>query len=408
MPEPTDDHSSEFLDREPPHWAVRGLGYLIIVMFVIGLTAAAVVTLPETVSGAFRLVPVDGADPIRSRKDGVVTTIAAREGDAVAANGLLLVINSSSMADRSGDLRTLETQRRADEERLRIVASQYETRKRADAAEQRRLESRVRALERLLTSRKARVALTRELADSALAGMRSGAVNRVEVARLDLEVSTLSEEVLSTDVDLNETHSDLARLVRDGEARDLEYRETVRALNESIETEDIRIHALSGDLQNLTDAGLEVRSPCAGTILRLNVSGPGAVIREGEVLGEIGCSGRELQAEFAIPQNGLSQVKAGQAVKLRFDAFPYQRYGVRFATVRWVGSAGVTQSPTDQSGFRAVLDLQDDSIPVRGVKRPLLAGMQGRADIVVGRRSLVSFAFEPIRAMKENFAEPPK
>jgi membrane fusion protein len=400
------DSNAEFLDKDPPPLAVRGLTYVIISLFIIAIIATALVTVPETVSGPFRLLPVDGADPIRARKDGVVSMLAAREGDTVLANGVLMVLNSSSMADRFGDRRTLETQKRADAERLIIVQSQYESRKRADGSEKRRLETRVRALERLLVSRQQRLKLTRELADSALAGLKSGAVNRVEAARMDLEASTLNEEVLAANADLDDTRADLIRLERDGEARDLEYRESVRALNESIETAGIRIDALHNDLQNLTDAGFEIRSPCAGTILRLNVSGPGTVIREGDVLGEIGCSGRRLEAEFQVPQTGLSQVKAGQPVKLRYDAFPYQRYGVRFATVRWVGSGGVTAAG-DPANFRAVLDLREDSIRVRGTPRPLLAGMQGRADIVVGRRSLVSYAFEPIRAVRENFAEPP-
>jgi membrane fusion protein len=405
MPQNAD---TEFLDKDPPPLAVRGLAYVIIALFVLALVAAVIITVPETVSGQFRLLPVDGADPIRSRKDGVVSTLTAREGDTVAANGVLMVLNSSTMVDRFGDRRTLETQRRADAERLTIVQSQYDTRKRADASEKRRLETRVRALQRLLVSRQQRLKLTRELADSALAGLRSGAVNRVEAARLDLEASTLNEDVLAATNDLDETQADLVRLARDGEARDLEYREAVRALNENIETAGIRIEALHNDLQNLTDAGFEIRSPCAGTILRLNVSGPGTVIREGEVLGEIACSGRQLEAEFQIPQSGLSQVKAGQPVKLRYDAFPYQRYGVRFATVRWVGPGGLAGSSNDIASFRAVLDLAEDSIKVRGVPRPLLAGMQGRADVIVGRRSLVSYAFEPIRAVRENFAEPPQ
>lgn len=403
------DSNSEFLDKDPPPLAVRGLTYVIITLFIVTIIAAAVVTVPETVSGQFRLLPVDGADPIRARKDGVVSVLAAREGDTVPANGVLMVLNSASMADRFGDRRTLETQKRADAERLTIVQSQYETRKRADASERRRLETRVRALERLVISRQQRLKLTRELADSALAGMRSGAVNRVEAARLDLEASTLNEEVLASTAELDDTHADLVRLTRDGEARDLEYRESVRALNESIETAGIRIDALHNDLQNLTDAGFEIRSPCAGTILRLFVSGAGSVIREGEVLGEIGCSGRRLEAEFQVPQSGLSQVKAGQPVKLRYDAFPYQRYGVRFATVRWVGPGGVgAGAASDAASFRAVLDLSEDSIKVRGVPRPLLAGMQGRADVVVGRRSLVSYAFEPIRAVRENLADAPR
>lgn len=405
MPQSSD---TEFLDKDPPPFVVRGLAYLIIALFVIAMVAAAVITVPETVSGQFRLLPVDGADPIRSRKDGVVSSVAAREGDTVSANGVLMVLNSSTMIDRFGDRRTLETQRRADAERLTIVQSQYETRKRADASEKRRLETRIRALQRLLASRQHRLKLTRELADSAIAGLRSGAVNRVEAARLDLEATTLNEEVLAATNELDETEADLVRLARDGEARDLEHRESVRALNESIETAGIRIEALHNDLQNLTEAGFEIRSPCAGTILRLNVSGPGTVIREGEVLGEIGCSGRQLEAEFQIPQSGLSQVKAGQPVKLRYDAFPYQRYGVRFATVRWVGPGGLPGNAADATNFRAVLDLAEDSIRVRGIPRALLAGMQGRADVIVGRRSLVSYAFEPIRAVRENFAEPPQ
>jgi hypothetical protein len=38
---------------------------------------------------------------------------------------------------------------------------------------------------------------------------------------------------------------------------------------------------------------------------------------------------------------------------------------------------------------------------------PLLAGMRGEARVVTGRRSLISFAFEPIRALEENFSSPP-
>ena len=95
----------------------------------------------------------------------------------------------------------------------------------------------------------------------------------------------------------------------------------------------------------------------------------------------------------------------GQAVSIRYDAFPYQRYGVRFATVRWLGPAGSTAR--DSGEFRALVDLADDSIRVHGQLQALLPGMGGRADIVVGRRSLISYAFEPIRALRENFAEPP-
>jgi multidrug efflux pump subunit AcrA (membrane-fusion protein) len=402
---PDTEASTEFMDSEPPHWAARGLAWVIIGLVLAAVVAAIVVEVPETVSGRFVLAPQGGADPVRARKDGIVTEIQVQEGDTIDAGRTLLVLRSSSLSDRSGDRRTLETQRGADQDRLRILTSQYETRKRADEAEARRLKARIESLRRLITSKEHRLGLTRELADSAMSGYRSGAVNRVEAARLDIEVTTLQEEVQSANNDLEDARADLARLADDGRARDLEYQDGRRTLEESMETARIRIEAMARDLQDLTDSGLAVTAPCRGTVLRLAVSAAGALVREGDTVSEIACAGTRLQAEFMVPQSGLPQVRPGQQVKLRYDAFPYQRYGVRFGKLRWVGPTGV--GAQDGGNFRAVVDLDQDSIRVRGQNRALQAGMQGLADVVVGRRSLVSFAVEPIRALRENFRDAP-
>ncbi|HSB55919.1 MAG TPA: HlyD family efflux transporter periplasmic adaptor subunit [Gemmatimonadales bacterium] len=400
------DSSAAFLDSEPPHWAARGLAWAIIGLFLLTLLASIIIQIPETVSGRFSLAPRSGADPVRARKDGIVTGILVHEGDTVPAGATIALLRSPSLSDRFGDQRTLQTQARADQERLRIASSQYDTRKRADEAEARRLRTRIESLTRLIGSKQRRLALTRELADSAQSGYRSGAVNRVESVRLDLEVTTLSEEVQNATSDLEDAQADLARLARDGQARDLEYQEIRRSLLESVETARIRIDALGRDLSDLTEAGLAVTAPCRGVVLRLHVSAAGAVVREGDIISEIACAGERLQAEFPVAQAGLPLIRPGQPVKLRYDAFPYQRYGVRFGTVRWVGPAGVSTSET--GGFRVLVDLAEDSIRVRGQSRPLLAGMEGQADVVVGRRSLVSFAVEPVRAIRENLREPPR
>jgi membrane fusion protein len=396
-----------FLESEPPHWAARGLAYVILALFVVAIITAVAVHVPETVSGRFTLVPQQGADPVRALKEGVVSEVRVREGDPVARDAILMMINSAPLSDRSSDLRTLQAQRRTDEERLRIAASQYETRRRADEAEDQRLRARLQFLERLVDSKQHRAEQTRQLADSALVAMRNGSVARLDATRLDIEASTLAEDVQIATNDREDARAAIARLSRDMEARDLEYREIRRGLQESVETANIRISALQRDLVNLTDEGLAVVAPCDGSVLRLHVGAPGAIVREGEVLSEVACvgAGHRLEAEFSLPQAGVPLVKPGQSVKLRFDAFPYQRYGVQFGTVRWLGSAGM--QGRDTSAFRALVDLRGDSIRVRGHPRPLLAGMGGQADVVVGRRSLVSYAFEPIRALKENLAEPP-
>jgi hemolysin D len=110
-------------------------------------------------------------------------------------------------------------------------------------------------------------------------------------------------------------------------------------------------------------------------------------------------------AELTLPRDGVSRLRPGLGAKLLYDAFPYQRHGVRHGTVRWVSPASVTTDGT--AAFRAHVDVADATIRVDGQGRPLMAGMTGQAEVVVGRRPLITYAFEPLRQLRENLAGPP-
>jgi membrane fusion protein len=394
-----------FLESDPPHWAARGLSLIIIVMFALMLVAAALVHVPETVSGRFTLVPITGTDPVRTSRDGIVASVRAHEGDSVAEGQTLFLVRSSSASDRTADRRTLESQSRANASRLLIIDQQYRGSRRADSAEARRLQSRATYLERLIKSKTRRLVVMQEIADSSVAGAQRGALGTVEVQRLELDARSLAEEVETANNDLAETRADIARVEQSAITRQLEYRQTRAAIEESMERDAIRASSIGRDPVSSGDSGVVLVAPCAGTTLRLRVNAPGAVVREGDTLAEVACQGAPLQGELTLPQAGVPLVQKGQGVKLRFDAFPYQRYGVRFGTVRWLGPAGL--SVQDSGAFRAIVDLSETSIRVRGRMRPLLPGMGGQADIVVGRRSLASYAFEPLRALRESFADAP-
>ena len=394
-----------FLESDPPHWAARGLSTLIIVMFALILIAAAIVHVPETVTGRFTLVPITGTDPVRTSKEGTVIQVRAHEGDSVGRGAQLFVIRSSSVNDRTADRRTLEMQSRGNTERLMLLDLQYRGGRRADSAEARRLQSRATYLERLIKSKTRRLTVMQEIADSSVAGAQRGALGTVEVQRLELDARALGEEVETATNDLAETRADIARLEQGAIARQLDYRQARGSIEEAMERDGIRAASMGRDPLSSSDSGFVLVAPCAGTMLRLRVNAPGAVVREGDTLAEVACRGAPLQGELMLPQAGVPLVQRGQGVKLRFDAFPYQRYGVRFGTVRWLGPAGLTAQ--DSGAFRAIVDLSESSIRVRGKMRPLLPGMGGQADIVVGRRSLVSYAFEPLRALKESFADAP-
>jgi hypothetical protein len=131
---------------------------------------------------------------------------------------------------------------------------------------------------------------------------------------------------------------------------------------------------LEGELARTAGTDLAV-APCAGTVVHLHVQGVDAVVRDGDVLGEVPCAGNAQRADLTLPAEGIPLVQPGQTVKLLYDAFPFQRYGVGYGTVRWSGPAGTA----DSGAFRALVDIDARPVVVRGRPRPLMPGMAGRA-----------------------------
>ena len=408
-PRPEFNAEPPFLGTDPPHWAARGLSTVLIALFTTALIAAVAVRVPETVRGAFVLVPEHGADPVRASREGTVTEVRVDEGDAVKKGATLFVVRSEAVGDRAAEMRALEMQSTGASGRMTNAVAEYESQKRADVLERRRLENKLASLARITALKRKQLTVTREMADRSKRGQQSGAIGGWESDRLVLEADRLAADVESTQAEQEETRASLSKLLQDAATRDVRHRELVRSLAQ--EEAMARDRLASRHQQPSGAAGdLVVTAPCAGTVLRMMVSTIGAIVQPGEALGEVACSGSRLQVEMSLGQSEVARVRQGQGAKLLYDAFPYQRFGVKFGRVRWVGpaTAGRTASASSkEEAFRALIDASDSAVMVSGEPRPLLVGMRGNAKVMVGQRSLISYAFEPIRALRENFSRPP-
>src|SRR3989442_6254105 len=98
-----------FLPTEPPHWAARGLTWIVLVVLAAALIASIVITLPERVSSPFVLVPSHGTDPIRASRSGVVAAVRVADGQMIARAAPAFVIRSSLASDPSPQLPSIET-----------------------------------------------------------------------------------------------------------------------------------------------------------------------------------------------------------------------------------------------------------------------------------------------------------
>lgn len=398
-----------FLTEDPPPWAARALGWFLIAIVVAVATATIVVHVPETVIAHFVLVPTTGTDPVRAPRHGQVTAVRVHEGDVVTRGAPLVAVRSDPVSDLSAELTTLRAQLNGAAESEQNARAAYQSHRQAEDENRVMLEAQLASLDRSIAIKKRQRQLSEDLAASFKKGYDRGLISGDDYTARELEAQRAAEDESHTEGDRAQTAASIEKLHSDSAASEADYRENLRRLAQDQEQARIRIAAVTQQLAHSAGSEQVIISPCAGTVLRLSVRAAGAVVADGESLAEVACSDQRLEAELTVPQSGIGRVRPGQPVKLLYDAFPYQRFGVRRGRIRWVSPAGLTDAAPAALGspdpqFRALVDLDDDDIRVDGRARSLLAGMGGQARVVIDRRTLVSYVFEPIRQLRESLA----
>jgi multidrug efflux pump subunit AcrA (membrane-fusion protein) len=391
-----------FLDAEPPPWATRGLAWLLLLIAAAAATGVVLVQVPETVVARFVLVPVSGSDPIRALHDGIITEVHARDAQAVSAGETLFVISSEEVGDRTAEREELGTSLSGGPQRLTNERQKYENQRRADEEAAARLQQRIVALEEQVRLTEQQAALAREVAARQQKSYEEGLISWIDASRPKLEADRLTAEAEQTRSNVAEARAAAAQLRFEMASRRAAFDEVTRSVEEELARARTRTGLLDRE-ESRKDNTLSVTAPCAGTIVRLLVRTPGTAVSAFDVLGELTCRDERLQAELQVPQQGMALINLGQPVKLRYDAFPYQRYGVRYGTVRWVSPAAASQ-PSAVGTFRALADLDEQTLQIGAQVRQTLPGMGGEASIIVGRRSLLSYAVDPLRQIREGLS----
>lgn len=169
-----------------------------------------------------------------------------------------------------------------------------------------------------------------------------------------------------------------------------------------IEKLKFRITALKSDLENSQQNMLSVRAPYDGVVISLTQRNAGSVVQNGQELCQLARVDAQPHARLLLGEAGLPKLAVGQRVRFFFDAFPYQRYGAVNAKLDWISPSAV--SSPEGTHFVGLASLDKSEKP-HGKPLPIRVGMRGEARIVVGRRTLIEYAFEPIRQLRENIRD---
>jgi multidrug efflux pump subunit AcrA (membrane-fusion protein) len=384
------DAESEMLPQEPPPWIIRSTAWILLAAFLFALLIAIVMRLPETVRCPFVLVPATGADPIQSPVRAIISHVGVDEGQPVKAGEELYVLRSDEIRGLDTQFRTLTEDLHSKEESLARYESAYAPQIGIKNAEIEQAKSEVKFRENHASTSRELVKRMEKLA-------KLGGESEIDLVKLKLDLA-------GSEKDLSVAQRTVQQVTLDRERMETEHARQRAEQQSEIEKLKMRIGALKTDLENANQNLLTVRSPYEGVIISMEERTAGSVVQQGQVLCQIARKEAKPRARMTLNEAGLPKLAVAQRVRYFFQAFPYQRYGAVTGKLDWISPSAVTSS--DGSHFIALASLDRSEISGRaGQTLPLRVGMRGEAHIIVGGRTMIEYAFEPIRQLRESMRQ---
>lgn len=198
-------------------------------------------------------------------------------------------------------------------------------------------------------------------------------VSGQQLTKLRLEFEAATREVANVEDKLR-LQVQTARLVADAAAR--------------IKFENI-------DKENF----LLILAPVDGVITDVTSTQPGDKIQANAPLGGIAPKNARPLLKIEIAEHDRAFLREGLPVKLKFNAFPYQRYGLINGTLQYISPATKPATQTKLPVYEGRVSLERDNYQVADTKYPLRYGMTATAEVVVRERRLIDLAFDPFREM---------
>ena len=159
---------------------------------------------------------------------------------------------------------------------------------------------------------------------------------------------------------------------------------------------------------------MELKATQDSVVKDLSTHTTGTVVQPGTVLLTLVPKEETLRAEVWVSNEDIGFVRQGQPVKLKFAAFPFQKYGMVEGTVEHVSADSADSntsngSPTNDKApaksqplvYRALVTLKAMHLEI-GKQRDsqrfaLSAGMQTNAEILLGTRTVMEYLLSPVR-----------
>jgi membrane fusion protein len=347
------------------------------------------------------LVPDRGVIRLVTPQAATVLERHVAEGQAVRQGDVLFVL-SLERATLGGDTQAAVQSSLAARERSLQASSQQQAK--LQQAQSAALQRQIADMRRELAQMGTEGTLQRErlaLAQQALARLESlRSENFVSAA----QVQTKAEEVLGL-------RAQLQGLERQTAAQQREIGTLESQLHELPLRTQAQLGEIDRDLASLAQESAEneaqtrivIRAPQDGVVTAV-LAERGQAATPATALASLVPADAQLQAHLFAPSSAVGFVRSEQAVLLRYQAYPYQKFGHQGGHVMQVSRtplqaaelAALAVPAGSEPLYRITVALDRQAVQAYGQAQALAPGMQLDADVLLDRRRLIEWIFEPV------------
>jgi hemolysin D len=428
----------EVENRTPPNIA-RATLYCIVALIAVAVTWASVSQVDMIVTAPGKLITTRPNLVVQPLETSVIREIHVKVGDRVNKGDLLATLDPTFSQADLDQLTKRVTAFDASINRLRteLAGEDYATGDTASADDllQRKVflqrkssfDAQMQNYDAQIASAQANLKTAHD--EETVLIQRLETMKSIEAMRGTLaekEVGSRLNLLLSRDARL-EVESNLAR-VR-GNIADNEHRVDKSRADQNVFAEDFRKTAYQDLVETLAkrDSAAEdlkkvelrrqlivLKAPADAIVLEIGSRTVGSVVKEAETLFALVPRDLPLQAEVNVEGRDIGQVSVGQPVRIKFEAFPFQKYGTGTGVVRVISQDSFSPDPKAAEGahhatapyYRVFVDLTDTRLRLPQERDQLISGMAVTAELKVGRRSVMSYFLYPLlRGLDESIRE---
>ena len=398
---------------------------------VLGFIAIAVLWMWQgkvdvVATASFRLVPLGQVNIIQAPRNGQIETMGVSEGDRVYPGQVLVKLQSS---ETRSELQTIEQAKVAFQKAEYDLLEAWPQKKKLVQQNAKALEEKIVLIQTLMSAHREVLVSYQQENDSPSgmssdlnmqSGLRQAVVGHLKmhcdrqqkmfahgfISRADLEqaqmqylhalaeypsqlaeiytqeqvVQDLKRQVLEICIEMNREEAHMQNVFQQAQLQLTQARQ-------------------NADRQMDGDADLIV-AKTSGVITQVFVNSDGQWVGKGQEWMTMAPDAVPMVAEVTFLNKDIGLIASGQRVKLKYDAFPFQDFGIQHGRLLHI-SPDVIMDERLGPVFRGRVALDEFVVVVKEVTVPLRYGMMGVAEVVTDRQSILIRLLSPLRKLQK-------